>query len=83
MLSVKEYFNRVKTTMYQSVFTRRMLYNLFVLVMLICFASNAEGSFTGEVFRLVAEGNCRFMCILKYLLLLLPLKLRYLWQLNN
>ena len=82
-MSVKEYFNGVKTTIYQSVFTRRMLYNLFVLVMLTCFASNAEGSFSGEVFRLVAEGNCRYMCILKYLLSLLHLKLRYIWQLND
>ena len=83
MISVKEYFNCVKTTMYQSVFTRRMSYILSLLVMLTCFVSNAEGSFSSEVFRLVAEGNCRFMCILKYLLLLLPLKLRYLWQLNS
>ena len=83
MISIKEYFNCVKTTMYQSVFTRRMSYILSLLVMLTCFVSNAEGSFSSEVFRLVAEGNCRFMCILKYLLLLLPLKLRYLWQLNN
>ena len=79
MMSVKEYFNCAKTTMYQSVFTGRMLYNLlFLLVMLTYFASNAEGSISSEMFRLVAEGNCRFMCILKFLLKLLPLKLRYL-----
>ena len=54
---MKEYFNSVKVTMCQSVFTRRMLYNLFLFVMLTYFASNAEGSFSSEVFRLVAEGN--------------------------
>ena len=79
MMSVKEYFNSAKTTMYQSVVTRRILYNLlFLLVMSTYFVSNAEGSFSSEVFRLVAKGNCIFMCILKYLLLLLHLKLRYL-----
>ena len=78
MMPVKEYFNCAKTTMYQSVLTGRMLYKFFVLVMLTYFASNAEGSFSSEMFRLVAEGNCRFMRILKFLLLLLPLKLRYL-----
>ena len=63
-MSVKEYFKSVKTTTYQRVLTRRMLYNfLSLLVMLTYFASNAEGSFSSEVFRLVAEGNCRFMCI--------------------
>ena len=79
MMSVKEYFNSAMTTMYQSVVTRRILYNLlFLLVMSTYFVSNAEGSFSSEVFRLVAKGNCIFMCILKYLLLLLHLKLRYL-----
>ena len=60
MMPVKEYFNCAKTTMYQSVFTGRMLYNLlFLLVMLTYFASNVEGSFSSEMFRLVAQGNCR------------------------
>ena len=82
-MSVNEYFKSVKTTVYQSVLTRRMLYNLLsLLVMLTYFASNAEGSFSSEVFKLVAEGNCRFMCILKFPLLLLPFNLRYLWRLN-
>ena len=83
MMSVNEYFKSVKTTVYQSVLTRRILYNLLsLLVMLTYFASNAEGSFSSEVFKLVAEGNCRFMCILKFPLLLLPFNLRYLWRLN-
>ena len=57
-MSVKEYFNRVKTKMYQSVFTRRTFYNvLFFMVLLTYFTSNAEGSFASEVFRLVAEGT--------------------------
>ena len=69
MMFVKEYFNSAKITMYQSVLTRRMLYNLiFLLVMSTYFTSNAEGSFSSEVFRLVAEGNCRFMRIFKHLL---------------
>ena len=77
-MSVKEYFNNAKTKTYQSVLTRRMLYNLLsLLVMSTYFASNAEGSFSSEVFRLVAEGNCRFMRILKHILL--PLKLRYIY----
>ena len=62
MMPVKEYFKSIKTTIYQSVLTRRMLYNfLSLLVMLTYFASNAEGSFSSEVFRLAAEGNCRYM----------------------
>ena len=57
MMSVKEYFNSAKTTVYQSVLTRRILYNLlFLLVMSTYFVSNAEGSFSSEMFRLVAEG---------------------------
>ena len=84
MSTVKEYCNSAVITMYQSVLTRCILYNLILLlVMSTYFSSNAEGSFSSEVFRLVAEGNFRFMCILKHLLLLLPLKLRYLWQIIN
>ena len=57
MMFVKEYFNSVKTTMYQSFLTRCILYNLILLlVMSTYFVSNAEGSFSSEVFRLVAEG---------------------------
>ena len=58
MMFVKEYFNSAKTTMYQIVFTRRMLYNLlFLFVMSTYFASSTEGSFASEVFKLVAEGT--------------------------
>ena len=57
-MSVKEYFNSAKTTMYRSVFTRRILYNLLsLLVMLIYLTSNSEGSFASEMLRLVAEGT--------------------------
>ena len=57
-MSEKEYYNSAKATMCQSVFTRRMLYHiLFLFVMLTYFASNAEGSFASEVFRTVAKGN--------------------------
>ena len=48
-MSVKEYFNSAKTTMYQSVLTKRMLYNLLsLLVMLTYFASNADRGFLFE-----------------------------------
>ena len=58
MMTVREYFNSAKATMYRSVFTRRMLYNLLsLLVMLIYLTSNSEGSFSSEMFRLVAEGT--------------------------
>ena len=50
-MSVKGYFNSAKTTMCRSVFTRRMLYSLLPLVvMLTYFTSNAEGSFASEIF---------------------------------
>ena len=58
MMTVREYFNSAKATMYRSVFTRRMLYNLLsLLVMLTYLTSNSEGSFASEMFRLVAEGT--------------------------
>ena len=58
VMSVMEYYNNAKTTMWQSVFTRRMLYNLlFLLLLLTYLTSNAKGSFASEVFRLVAEGT--------------------------
>ena len=57
-MHLKEYFtDSAKTAMYQSAFTRRLLYNhIFLLVMFTFFASHTEGSFASEVFRLVAEG---------------------------
>ena len=54
MMFVKEYFNSAKTTIYQSVLTRRILYNFLMLTYL---TSNSEGSFASEMFRLVAEGT--------------------------
>ena len=56
-MTVKEYFNSAKETMYRSVFTRRMPRLLSLLVMLIYLTSNSEGSFASEMFRLVAEGT--------------------------
>ena len=57
-MHLKEYFtDSAKTAMYQSAFTRRLLYNhIFLLVMFTFFASHTEGSFASEGFRLVAEG---------------------------
>ena len=57
-MSANEYFNSAKATMYRSVFTKRMLYNLLsLLVMLTYLTSNVEGSIASEMFRLVAEGT--------------------------
>ena len=58
-MSVKEYLSSAKTvTMYKSIFTRRFLYNvLFLLVTFTYLTSNVEGSFSIEMFRLVAKGT--------------------------
>ena len=55
---VKEYLSSAKTTMYKSIFTRCVLYNvLFILVMFTYLTSNVEASFSSEMFRLVAKGT--------------------------
>ena len=54
MMFVKEYLNSAKATMYQSVLTRRILYNFLMLTYL---TFNVEGSIASEMFRLVAQGT--------------------------